>query len=298
MLMKNQENVLPIDPSARPVLRTAPPLGAVLVNEGKMTAAQAEQALELHRSGGMRFGEAALSLKLITERDLHSALAKQFDFAYLQTGPEGVSKELIAAYDPFGQRVEELRAIRTQLLIRWFNPEEGRSKLAIVSPGTGEGRSYFAANLAVIFSQLGLRTLLIDANMRTPRLHSIFRIPNRTGLSAVLAGRTDQDNVVPIPGIPMLSVLPAGSIPPNPQELLSRPAFAALLKGAQTNFDLTLVDTPAAMLYADVQSVTYRTGDALLLTRRDHTRISDAVRIVRELTDAGARVVGSVVNSI
>ncbi|OFZ72346.1 MAG: chain length determinant protein tyrosine kinase EpsG [Betaproteobacteria bacterium RBG_16_64_9] len=287
-----------MDPSARPVLRTAPPLGAVLVNEGKMTAAQAEQALELHRSGGMRFGEAALSLKLITERDLHSALAKQFDFAYLQTGPEGVSKELIAAYDPFGQRVEELRAIRTQLLIRWFNPEEGRSKLAIVSPGTGEGRSYFAANLAVIFSQLGLRTLLIDANMRTPRLHSIFRIPNRTGLSAVLAGRTDQDNVVPIPGIPMLSVLPAGSIPPNPQELLSRPAFAALLKGAQTNFDLTLVDTPAAMLYADVQSVTYRTGDALLLTRRDHTRISDAVRIVRELTDAGARVVGSVVNSI
>ncbi|OGA26534.1 MAG: chain length determinant protein tyrosine kinase EpsG [Betaproteobacteria bacterium RIFCSPLOWO2_02_FULL_65_24] len=287
-----------MDPSARPVPRTAPPLGAVLVNEGKMTAAQAEQALELHRSGGMRFGEAALSLKLITERDLHSALAKQFDFAYLQTGPEGVSKELIAAYDPFGQRVEELRAIRTQLLIRWFNPEEGRSKLAIVSPGTGEGRSYFAANLAVIFSQLGLRTLLIDANMRTPRLHSIFRIPNRTGLSAVLAGRTDQDNVVPIPGIPMLSVLPAGSIPPNPQELLSRPAFAALLKGAQTNFDLTLVDTPAAMLYADVQSVTYRTGDALLLTRRDHTRISDAVRIVRELTDAGARVVGSVVNSI
>ena len=298
MLMKNQENVLPIDPSARPVPRTAPPLGAILVNEGKMTAAQAEQALELHRSGGMRFGEAALSLKLITERDLHSALAKQFDFAYLQTGPEGVSKELIAAYDPFGQRVEELRAIRTQLLIRWFNPEEGRSKLAIVSPGTGEGRSYFAANLAVIFSQLGLRTLLIDANMRTPRLHSIFRIPNRTGLSAVLAGRTDHDNVVPIPGIPMLSVLPAGSIPPNPQELLSRPAFAALLKGAQTNFDLTLVDTPAAMLYADVQSVTYRTGDALLLTRRDHTRISDAVRIVRELTDAGARVVGSVVNSI
>ncbi|OGA76895.1 MAG: chain length determinant protein tyrosine kinase EpsG [Betaproteobacteria bacterium RIFCSPLOWO2_12_FULL_66_14] len=287
-----------MDPSARPVPRTAPPLGAVLVNEGKMTAAQAEQALELHRSGGMRFGEAALSLKLITERDLHSALAKQFDFAYLQTGPEGVSKELIAAYDPFGQRVEELRAIRTQLLIRWFNPEEGRSKLAIVSPGTGEGRSYFAANLAVIFSQLGLRTLLIDANMRTPRLHSIFRIPNRTGLSAVLAGRTDHDNVVPIPGIPMLSVLPAGSIPPNPQELLSRPAFAALLKGAQTNFDLTLVDTPAAMLYADVQSVTYRTGDALLLTRRDHTRISDAVRIVRELTDAGARVVGSVVNSI
>jgi chain length determinant protein tyrosine kinase EpsG len=276
MLMKSQENVLPIEPTARPVLRGAPPLGAILVNEGKLTAPQAEQALELHRSAGMRFGEAALSLKL----------------------PEGVSKELIAAYDPFGPRVEQLRAIRTQLLIRWFNPEEGRSKLAIVSPGTGEGRSYFAANLAVIFSQLGLRTLLIDANMRTPRLHAIFRIPNRTGLSAVLAGRTDHDNVVPIPGIPMLSVLPAGSIPPNPQELLSRPAFAALLKGAQTNFDLTLVDTPAAMLYADVQSVTYRTGDAVLLTRRDHTRIADAVRIVRELTDAGARVVGSVVNTI
>jgi protein-tyrosine kinase len=297
MLMKNPENVLPIESTGRVVTRSAPPLGSILLDEGKLTPDEVEQALELHRTDGMRFGEAALRLNLIGERDLHAALAKQFDFAYLQAGPEGVSKELIAAYDPFGQRVEELRAIRTQLLIRWFNPEEGRCQLAVVSPRSGEGRSYFAANLAVIFSQLGLRTLLIDANMRTPRQHTIFRVPNRIGLSAVLAGRTEHDTSVPIPGIARLSILPAGSIPPNPQELLSRPTFQLLLKQAQAAFDLILVDTPAAMLYADAQSVTYRTGDALVLTRKDHTRVADAVRVTRELTDAGSRVVGCVVNS-
>jgi chain length determinant protein tyrosine kinase EpsG len=304
--MKNTENVLLIEPTGRnmaerqlpPQLpRNAPTLGSILVDEGKLTQEEADQALELQRTGGLRFGEAALHLNLISESDLHHALAKQFDFAYLQVGPEGVSKELIVAYDPFGPRVEELRAIRTQLMIRWFNPEEGRNKLAIISPGAGEGRSYFAANLAVIFSQLGLRTLLIDANMRTPRQHSIFRVPNRIGLSALLAGRAEQDITVPIPGIARLSLLPAGSIPPNPQELLSRPAFQTLLKQAQAAFDLILVDTPAAMLYADAQSVTYRTGDALVLTRKDHTRVNDAVRVVRELSDTGARVVGSVVNA-
>lgn len=207
------------------------------------------------------------------------------------------SLELVCAYAPFHRRAEELRTLRTQLLIHWFNPDEGRKTLAVVSPGSGEGRSYVAANLAVVFAQLGEPVLLIDADMRTPRQHAIFGIAERGGLSAILSGRADHTAVAPVPGIAGLSLLPAGALPPNPQELLSRPAFTALLKEMQARFHLILIDTPAAQLYADVQNVAYRAGDALMLARRDHTRLAETIKATRELSDTGARVVGAVMNT-
>ncbi len=298
MLMKKPENVLPIESSGRALSRSPRSLGAILVEEGKLSAADADQVAEQQRKLGLRFGEAALHLNFITDTDLRRALATQFDFSYLHAGPEDVSRELIAAYEPFHRRVEELRTIRTQLLIRWYNPDAGRRALAIVSARAREGRSYVAANLAIVFSQLGLRTLLIDADMRAPRQHKLFNIADRVGLSAALSGRGDYRAAVAIPGIAGLSVLPAGTIPPNPQELLSRVSFASLIKEAQAEFDIVLVDTPPAMEYADVHTVAYRTGDALLLARKDQTRVSDTVRVARELSDNGTRVVGSVMNAL
>jgi protein-tyrosine kinase len=296
MLMKKPENVLPIESSGRAIARSPRSLGAILVEDGKLSPADAEQVAEQQRKLGLRFGEAALHLNFITDGDLRRALATQFDFSYLHAGPQDVSRELIAAYDPFHRSVEELRTVRTQLLIRWYNPDAGRRTLAIVSARAREGRSYVAANLAIVFSQLGLRTLLVDADMRSPRQHSLFNIPDRVGLSAALSGRGDHRSAVAIPGIAGLSVLPAGTIPPNPQELLSRVAFASLIKEAQADFDLIIADTPPAMDYADVHTVAYRAGDALLLARRDQTRVSDTVRVTRELTDNGTRVVGTVMN--
>lgn len=297
MLMK-PENVLPIEPSARALARPPRSIGAILVDEGKISSGDADKVAEQQRRLGLRFGEAALHLNFITDADLRHALAAQFDFSYLQAGPEDVSRELIAAYEPFHRNVEELRTVRTQLLIRWYNPDAGRRTLAIVSARAREGRSYVAANLAIVFSQLGLRTLLIDADMRAPRQHNLFNIPDRVGLSAALSGRGDHRSAVAIPGIAGLSVLPCGTIPPNPQELLSRVAFATLVREAQSDFDIVLIDTPPAMEYADAHTVTYRTGDAVLLARKDQTRIADTVRVTRELHDGGTRIVGTVMNAL
>ena len=180
------------------------------MDEGKLTASDAEQVLARQRELGWRFGEAAIELNLITDSDLRQALAKQYEFPYLISGPDGVSKELIAAWDPFHPVVEELRGVRTQLLIRWFNPEAGRRILAIASPCAREGRSFIAANLAVVFSQLGQRTLLMDADFRAPRQQSIFNISDRFGLSSALSGRADLSAAVPVPGLTGLAVLPAG----------------------------------------------------------------------------------------
>src|SRR4051812_26212274 len=248
MLAKSNDNVLPLDSATtRSTVGGGMParhIGAILVDEGKLTSADAEQVLARQRELGWRFGEAAIELNLITDADLRQALAKQYEFPYLVSGPDGVSKELIAAWDPFHPVVEELRAVRTQLLIRWYNPDAGRKTLVITSPCAREGRSFIAANLAVVFSQLGSRTLIVDADFRAPRQQAIFNVPDRFGLSSVLSGRADLSAAIPVTGMTGLAVLPAGPLPPNPLELLSRPAFAQFLAKTQAEYDVILIDTP------------------------------------------------------
>ena len=295
--MKAQENVLSIESSSRILARYDRRIGSILAEEGKLGVRDIERVMELQRLEGLRFGDAALRLGLITAEDLLRAVAIQYDLPYLLPGNESISSELVVACEPFHARAEELRALRTQLLIRWSKAEARHRVLAIVSPGPGEGRSYLTANLAVAFSQLGERTLLIDADLRGSRQHRIFGVPDRIGLSAVLSGRADRSAVVPVPGYGTLSLLPAGALPPNPQELLSRQAFAALLHELRTEFDVILFDTPPAKLYADAQSVAYRAGSALVLARKDHTRLADTSSLVRELSDVGARAVGTVFNA-
>jgi protein-tyrosine kinase len=297
MLLKQTDNVLPLEGASRSPGSTARHIGAILMDEGKLTASDAEQVLARQRELGWRFGEAAIELNLITDTDLRQALAKQYEFPYLVSGPDGVSKELVAAWNPFHATVEELRAVRTQLLMRWFNPEAGRRTLAITSACAREGRSFVAANLAVVFSQLGQRTLLIDADFRAPRQQSIFNIPDRFGLSSALSGRADLSVALPVSGLTGLSVLPAGPVPPNPLELLSRANFAALLAKAQVEYDTVLIDTPPATEYADAACIAFRTGDALLVTRQDHTPVAQIERAVRGLSDASARIVGTLMNA-
>ena len=301
--MSLQENVVPFEAQrAATVLRSDRLIGAILVEDGKLTASEVESVLELQRSQGMRFGECAVRLGYITDDDVRFALAKQYDFPHLVKDFESKghqpSTELVAAFAPFHPRTEELRALRTQLLIRWYNPQAGHNTLVIASPESGEGRSYLAANLAVVFSQLGARTLLIDADLRHPRQHAIFGLPASLGLSMLLSGRgVEHKGAFPIHGLNRLSVLPAGPLPPNPQELLSRPAFAVLLKDMQSLYDVVIIDTPPARKYADAQSVAYRAGDALMVVRKDHTSVAATSKVAKELAGTGARVVGTTINA-
>jgi protein-tyrosine kinase len=294
--VKLQENVLPIEGSGRVVARHDRRLGAILAEHGKLGPGDVERLLELQQGEGIRFGEAALRAGLITEDDLRSALARQFDYPHLLPGTGGISTEIVVAYEPLHPRAEEMRALRTQLQIRWSNAGVRHRVLAITSPGPGEGRSYVAASLAVAFSQLGERTLLIDADLRSPRQHRIFDVPDRIGLSAVLSGRGDRSAVVPVSRFGTLSLLPSGAVPPNPQELLSRHTLAALLEELRADFDVILFDTPPAKQYADAQSVAFRAGSVMVLARKDYTRLADTNGVIRHLRDTGARVVGTVLN--
>lgn len=291
------ENVLPMEGTNRNPAHTDSRIGALLVENGKLKPSDVDQVIKLHHLSGIRFGEAARRLGLLAEGDLQVALARQHGLPKLFAANEGPSAELVAVHRPYHSLTEELRGLRTQLLLRWLDPAAGRRVLAIVSAGSGEGRSYVAANLAVVFSQLGLKTLLIDADLRNPRQHEIFNISDRIGLASVLGGRADSDAVAMVRGLPRLSLLPAGVLPPNPQELLSRSAFDELLADVTTRFDLVLIDTSAAKVFSDAKSVAFRAKSALLLARKDHTRIDDTNSMIREFSDTGTRIIGTVINA-
>lgn len=275
-------------------------IGAILVDAGLLTVDNAEAILRLQRQNNLRFGEAGIRLGLLTEADVQYALARQFDFAYLRLSERTrtVSEEVIAAYQPFSVSVDRLRAVRSQLVLRWFDKFEGRQVLSIVGTQRGEGRSYIAANLAVVFSQLGERTLLIDADMRAPRQHELFMLDNRVGLSTLLAQRSREEAIIRISDLGGLSVLPAGPVPPNALELLNRPSFAELLVHARNSYDVVIIDTPALTTSEDALQVAMGCGAALMVARNGQTRVHAFNDMVAGLSDAGVAVVGSVFNDI
>ncbi|MEG0881706.1 MAG: chain length determinant protein tyrosine kinase EpsG [Janthinobacterium sp.] len=283
---------------AHPVSKPSPlrggdsSIGALLLASGKITPENAERVLRMQKELGIRFGEAALRLGLISEADIQQVLARQFDYPYLQEGEGKFSSELVAAYQPFSPQMEILRAVRSQLMLRWFSL--GRKALVVASVDSGDGASLFAANLAVVFSQLGERTLLVDANLRKPRQHEIFALEERQGLSDVLAGRAQQDAISVIDSFVDLSVLGAGTLPPNPQELLSRTAFGALNTQLEERYDVVLYDVASVSSGSDAFVMGARVGGVLLVVRKNKTRLADIDAMREQLQRSGAEVVGSV----
>lgn len=269
-------------------------VGQLLCEAGKLSAAGAERVLQLQQKEKLRFGEAAIKLGLISEADLHHALANQFDYAYLAPGDGHFSPDLIAAYQPFSLQVERLRALRGQLMLRWFST--GHKALAITGIHPGDGASYLTSNLAVVFSQLGERTLLIDADLRHPRQHVLFNLGHRPGLSDMLAGRAGLTAVTRIPNLLNLSVLTAGTVPPNPAELLSRAETPIKLADFAQDYDVILIDTSAAETAADAIMVAARTQGTLMVLRQDRTELATAAAFKAHLNSAGATLVGSVLN--
>jgi protein-tyrosine kinase len=267
-------------------------IGGLLLETGKITPENAERVLRMQKELGIRFGEAALRLGLVSEADIRQVLARQFDYPYLQHGETSYSPQLVAAFDPFTPQVEVLRAVRSQLMLRWF--ARGHKSLAIVGINPGDGVSLFAANLAVVFSQLGEHTLLVDANLRAPRQQGVFSLKGRQGLSDILAGRAEADAIARIASFADLSVLGSGTLPPNPQELLSRDTFRALNMRLETHYDVVLYDLPAVATASDLFSVAARVGGVLLVARKNKTLLSDIQTLNDKLRQGGAEIVGSV----
>ncbi|HKI64675.1 MAG TPA: chain length determinant protein tyrosine kinase EpsG [Burkholderiales bacterium] len=271
-------------------------IGAILIDAGRLSLEDAERILRLQRQKGLRFGEAAMQLHILSRADIDFALSRQFHYPYLTRGETAVSEDVVAAYEPFSRQAESLRALRSQLMLRWFDGDPARKSLVVVSAARKEGRSFIVANLAVVFAQLGERTLLIDADLRNSCQHRLFGLENGVGLSAVLAGRAGAETIQRNAALPKLSVLCAGAPPPNPQELLAGPLFQQLLLQLAEQVDVILLDSPAASETADAQILAVRAGATMIVARRNATRMWRVQGVSDSVVQARSTIVGTVLN--
>lgn len=199
---------------------------------------------------------------------------------------EALGEPLLAARPA---REAALRELCRQLLEHWFIG--GRALLPVVSAETGEGRTHLVASLAEIFAQMGVRTLLVDANLRSPGQHREFRIQNRRGLADLLADREVQPAVCG----ERLAVLAAGSSTGEPLELLSRPRLREFLAAAGKRFRVVLIDTPAAAEGPDLQIFAALAGGALVVHKKEADR-AGLLGLRKHLQAARSRTVSVVLS--
>jgi len=245
----------------------------------------------------VRFGEAAVALKLASPDDVVYALAQQFRYPYAPEEERERSPELVALNQPFSAQAEAFRALRSQLISRVFQAGDTPRALAVISAEAQDGKSFFAANLAVVLSQLGGRTLLVDGNLRAPRQHEIFNLESRAGLSAILAGRSRTRVIQQVDFLPGLYVLPVGVVPPNPLELIERASFGMMLRELTGKFDHVVVDTPAACFGADPVVIAARAGAAVVVARQHTSRLAPMQDLVAQVSATPAKLAGVVMNS-
>jgi protein-tyrosine kinase len=270
-------------------------LGELLHDDGTLTEQDIKDILAAQRDCGERFGEVASRLGLANEQDVRRALARQAEYPLVVAGESALSPELIAAYLPDGARAEELRTLRSELLLRWFG--RGNKVIAVVEARQGHGCSVLAANLAVTFAQLGERTLLIDADLRAPVQHTLFGFKPEYGLVDFIRGRENLESALTkVPGFSCLSVMCAGELPPNPQELLGRVSFGYLMETVPDKFDVVIVDTPPMLRCADGQLIAARARGAVLATKRHDARLADVMRVKSQLESAEVSLLGAVID--
>ncbi len=271
-------------------------IGDILAELRNLTSDQVSKILQHQRAHGVRFGEAAVALGFVSKADVLFALAQQFHYPYAPEEQRLLNPELVALNEPFAVRSESFRALRSQLMMRLFVEGEPRRALSVISPDAGDGKTYTACNLAVTLAQLGGRTLLVDADMRGPRVHQVFNISNQAGLSSILSGRADKQVIQQVTGIPSLFLLPVGTTPPNPLELVERPAFGLLMRELASKFDHVVVDTPAAVYGADAAVIASKCGSALVVARKNTAHAASLLELVHSLRGAPVKMAGVVFN--
>ena len=192
--------------------------------------------------------------------------------------------DLIVHRNPKSQVAESSRSIRTNLLFAASGASVGR--LLVTSPAPREGKTTSAINLAIAMAQAGTRVLLVDTDMRRPRVHKIFEVPGNQGITSVLVGEAQIDDVIKTTEVPGLSVLPCGPTPPNPAELCQNESFRELLDQLEQRFDRLILDSPPVMVVTDAVVLSTMVEGVLMIARTN------------QVQDVGGRLLGCVLNDM
>lgn len=290
-------------------------LQAALALHCRLSKDDIRRIMAYMQSSNFSFSQSALRLGLVTQGDLDSAMngLQHMDRSEKESLVEAaISKlseerqlvvhtadavrpgsRLMLAHDPYSERSELIRALRTELLLR--NDTRQANVMCVVSPSSGEGRSQLSAELAIAFGQLGRRTILVDADLRRPTQHFLFSAQNNRGLSDALI-RGERPYVYPVEGIPTLSLLTTGVLPPNPLELLSSGKFERLLIDWRRSYEFVIIDTPPVTQTADALAISTLAGRVLFVVRAAHSRYKDTQETLRRLATTRAEILGTAMN--
>ncbi len=202
---------------------------------------------------------------------------------------------LVTAERPRSPAAEAYRSLRTS--IKFMAAERPVKILQITSPGANEGKTTTSANLAYAMAESGQRVVLVDCDLRRPRVHEFFGLTNEVGLTSVLLGETPvEDALVAVPGATCLSVLPSGPIPPNPSELLSGERTAALLGKLADSADVVVLDSSPVLPVTDAVVLAARADGVLLVAAAGISTAQSLTRSLELLDRVDARLIGTVFN--
>ncbi len=210
--------------------------------------------------------------------------------------PDVEKRPLIALKDPRNPLVESYRALRTNL--RYLDVENDAKSIVITSAGPSEGKSTTAANLAIVMADSGARVVLIDADLRKPRVSKLLGIEGGIGLSDLLIGRASFEDALQQWGRKQLFVLPSGRIPPNPSELLGSSAMGKVLETLTAHFDYIIIDSPPVLAVTDAAILSTRTGGALVVSAAGKSRKAELANAFEALEAVDGKVLGVVATMV
>jgi capsular exopolysaccharide synthesis family protein len=202
-------------------------------------------------------------------------------------------RNLITFSNPDSIISEQFRTLRTNI---HFSTEGKKSIILVTSAKSGDGKSTTTANLAVSMAQQKEKVLLIDANLREPAIHFVFKLDNSTGLTDVLSGNASFEDVVYQTEIGKLTVLTSGQVASNPAELLGSEQMQELFKRALQEYDVILVDSPPVMEVTDTKLLANKSDGVILVISQGRTELEKAVEAKKALDFAKANIYGVILN--
>jgi protein-tyrosine kinase len=231
---------------------------------------------------------------VISQKEFKHIVTSRFEYAPLQRNGSGMSESLVAAFSPYSAKGRAIRYLAARLVLEYASVNS--LCFSVAGAHKNCGTTYIAANLAVAFSELGLRTLIIDGNLRRPQLHRLFACEQTQGLStAAQRGASPTSFVAPLPLFQKLSLLPAGKNSKRMPHALGNSVMAALLPAVRRQFDVVICDSPAmtnSNTNCEIVAGICRT--VLSVLRKNHTRVSSARKLLASLDAVGAQPLGSV----
>lgn len=211
-------------------------------------------------------------------------------------------EELITYKDPKSPIAEIFRILRTN--IQFMTSNKGLKTLLVTSSVPGEGKSWVSSNLIMAFAQEGKKVLIVDSDMRKGRVHTIFGVEKKPGLSNYLSGVVDEENkdnilnYIKQSKVENLYVMPAGDVPPNPSELLVSDRTKKLIEQLKNIFDVVIFDGTPSLIVTDALILARQVDATLIVTAYKTTKIADVEKIKRSIENVGGKIAGIVINKI